>query len=288
VRRCAYLTLEDRGDFCIYDQLTFAPLHGLGWQVEEIPWTRASVDWSAYDVVVVRSTWDYQNDLPRFLSVLESIEDQTRLLNPLPICRWNAHKGYLAELERAGVRTVPTVFVAGLDAAALVTARKSLGQSTLVAKPAVGANADDAFVLADGDAAAQAEAIATLGARDTLIQPFLAAVVEEGEYSLFYFRRRYSHAICKQPAAGDFRVQEEHGGIIRPVTPDAATRAAAERCLAAIGEPLLYARIDLIRLADGRMAVMEVELIEPSLYFDQDPAAASRFANALHAMALHA
>jgi glutathione synthase/RimK-type ligase-like ATP-grasp enzyme len=175
--------------------------------------------------------------------------------------------------------------VDGLSDAALAAARSDFAVEKLLAKPAIGANADDAYVLAGGDDENAARAVAALGARDALIQPFLESVLEEGEYSLFYFGGDYSHAIRKRPAAGDFRVQEEHGGDIRPVVPDAATLEAGQACLRALGETLLYARVDLIRLPDGTMAVMEVELIEPSLYFDQDALAASRFAAKLDEMA---
>lgn len=288
MKRCAYLTLEERGDFCIYDQLTFEPLRDLGWRVEEIPWSREGVDWSCFDLVVIRSTWDYQNDLPRFMSVLKSIAAQSRLLNPVSVCEWNAHKGYLADLQQAGVSIVPTVFATDPDTAMIERTYAQLGVEKLVVKPAIGANADDAYVLVKEDGEATARAVTALAGRDALIQPYLESVVEEGEYSLFYFGGEYSHAIRKQPAPGDFRVQEEHGGDIRPVVPEAAILEAGSRCLRELEDDLLYARIDLIRLSDGTMAVMEVELIEPSLYFDQDPGAAARFAKVFDEVASRA
>jgi len=284
LRSCAFLTLEDRADFCIYDHLLFEPLARRGWRVEEIPWDRPRVDWAAFELVVIRSTWDYQKDLEAFLAVLADIASRTRLLNPVEVCRWNSHKGYLEDLAGAGVPIVPTRFAAGINEAEIHAAFGALGGARLVVKPAIGANADDAFVLSRNGESAWGEALSALSDRDSLLQPFVASVVEDGELSLFFFAGAFSHAIRKQPAPGDFRVQEEHGGLITPCTVDRETLATAEACLHACPGELLYARVDLVRLDDGRLALMEVELIEPSLYFDQDSAAPERFAEALVAM----
>ncbi len=116
-----------------------------------------------------------------------------------------------------------------------------------------------------------------------MAQPFLPAVTSEGEFSLFYFGGEHSHTILKTPMAGDFRVQEEHGGFIRAVETEPALRDAADAALRAIGEMSLYARADFVRKNDGSgFWLMELELIEPSLYFRTDSEAAARFARCLH------
>src|SRR6185503_1367686 len=151
-----------------------------------------------------------------------------------------------------------------------------------VLKPAISANAHDTFVVEGGEPASwPAELASTFAARTWMLQPFVRAVEGEGEMSLFYFAHRYSHAVIKRPRAGDFRVQEEHGGHIAPAQPAADLRAAADAVVAALPGPLLQARVDLVRLDDGRPALMEAELIEPSLYFRMDPSAPARFADAL-------
>jgi len=269
--------LEDRTGFCIYDHLLFAPLAELGWTVVEIPWNRPDADWASFDAVVIRSTWDYQKTPEKFLSTLEAIERVTRLYNPVAICRWNLNKRYLRDLQERGVPIVPTTWLEKLDEAALASLFSTLAAPRLVAKPLVGANADDAFVLKAREPESWVEALRVFADREVMVQPFVDSIVGEGEYSLFYFGGTLSHAIVKRPAAGDFRVQEEHGGIIRPLTPAEDLVRAGNQAIKAIGTTLLYARVDLVRLASGQPALMEMELIEPSLYFDQDPGSAATF-----------
>lgn len=107
-RICAFLTLEDRTGFYIYDHLLFEPLAKLGWSVVEIPWDRQDIEWRKFDAVVIRSTWDYQKTPEKFLSTLEAIERVTNLCNPVDICRWNLYKRYLRDLQAKGVPIVPT------------------------------------------------------------------------------------------------------------------------------------------------------------------------------------
>ena len=118
-----------------------------------------------------------------------------------------------------------------------------------------------------------------------MVQPFVRSIVAHGEYSLFYFGGGYSHAVLKTPAAGDFRVQEEHGGTIRAISPDSAIHRVGDQAIEAIAETLLYARVDIVTLDDGRPAVIELELIEPSLYFPFEEESPARFADALVRMA---
>ena len=281
--RCAFLTMDDPSSFVTYDRDAVAPLAALGWTVQEVPW-RSGADWDAFDVVVVRSPWDYQDAPDEFFRVLQIIDrSSARLENPLPVMRWNLRKTYLRDLAAAGVPTVPTVWADGLTRDLLADAARQWGE--VVAKPQVSANADGTFRLAD-DPEAWAEAVSTLADRPVMVQPFLRSVVEEGEWSVFAFGGETSHAILKTPARGDFRVQEEHGGTIRTVAVSPDLAALADAALAAVpwSDPLLYARVDAVRLADGSLAVIELELIEPSLYFPYGPGSAERFANAVAAL----
>ena len=117
-----------------------------------------------------------------------------------------------------------------------------------------------------------------------MAQPFARAILDEGEYSLFSFNGAPSHTVLKTPKPGDFRVQEEHGGEILAVTPESALAAAGEKILASVGEPPLYARADMVRSNDGdAWWLMELELVEPSLYLRMDPEAPARFARAIDA-----
>ena len=274
--RVAFLTLRDRGNFVIDDELAIAVLRGRGCEVDEIPWQN-DAEWKSYDSVMVRSTWDYQRAAESFLAVLERIAAVTTLWNPIDVIRWNIRKTYLRDLAAKGVPIVPTTFGSG------ATFRDLMAKSgRAVLKPVVSANAYDTFVLGDPKRTASLSLIESkFENREWLFQPFVSSVETEGEHSLFYFANQYSHAVLKQPAAGDFRVQEEHGGIITPEQPAADVRRVADAVIAAMGRPLAQARVDLVRLGDGTPALMELELIEPSLYFRTDPRAPDNFADAL-------
>lgn len=285
-KRCVFLTMENPAGFYIYDELAFGPLSELGWDAVEIPWSSASTDWSLYDVVVIRSTWDYQNHVTDFMERLAFIEQSGPLLfNPLSICRWNLNKTYLRELQSRGVPIVPTLWIDNLAKDDLSSISRSLHSERMVVKPIVGANADDTYCITNGSLdGPTGRALEVFAQRPCMVQPFIDSVREVGEYSLFYFGGEYSHAILKRPAQGDFRVQEEHGGTITPHEADADLRTQAQQVLRAIEKVLLYARVDFVRLANGKPVVMEVELIEPSLYFSYDSESPGRFARALDSL----
>ena len=278
LRKCAFLTLEDRAGFYIYDHLLFEPLAKRGWQVEEIPWDRPKVEWDTFTAVIIRSTWDYQLAPEKFLSTLEMIERVTRLYNPVDICRWNLNKHYLRDMQSRGVQIVPTHWLQGLAKDSIESLFQTTTAMRLVAKPLIGANADDTFVLGAEDPPSWNEAIRVFADREVMVQPFIDSIQSEGEYSLFYFGGHYSHAIVKRPAAGDYRVQEEHGGIFVSIDPAEDLIYAGNSAVEAIGQTLLYARVDLVRLDTGQPALIELELIEPSLYFEQGPNSAELFA----------
>ena len=278
MRRCAFLTMDSLAEFTTYDHLLLAPLAARGWTVDEISWRASDVDWDQYEAVVIRSPWDYHHDPERFFAVLETIDrSAARLENPLALVRWNLEKTYLRDLEARGLPIVPTQWLDRLDDTSLTPLFDAFDTDQLVAKPVVGANADDTFWLRR-DASASV-AVAAFTDRACMVQPFVPAVVDEGEFSLFYFGDAFSHAILKTPAPRDFRVQEEHGGTIRAVEPEPELRAISDAMLATLTPRPLYARIDFVRLATG-FALMEVELIEPSLYFPYDAASPERFADA--------
>jgi glutathione synthase/RimK-type ligase-like ATP-grasp enzyme len=283
MRRCAFLTTDSLDGFVSDDTLAHAPLGALGWEVEEVSWRRPAVDWGAFDAVIIRSTWDYQNAPTEFLSALEEIErSDTRLENALDLVRWNLSKTYLHDIQRCGAPIVPTVWGSNLGPVDERAILGQLGTDEVVLKPVVSANADHTYRLTRGSAG-WSEAATAFAQRAYLAQPFLRSVVEEGEYSLFFFAGEFSHAILKTPAPQDFRVQEEHGGIIRAVSASTELVLAAERVMTAIGQVPLYARVDLVRLGDGTFGLMELELIEPALYFRMDHGAPERFARGLDA-----
>jgi glutathione synthase/RimK-type ligase-like ATP-grasp enzyme len=284
-RRCAFLTMEDLTGFFAYDSLAFEPLGRLGWMVDEIPWSRPRVDWKQYDAVVIRSTWDYQRQPEKFLRALEEIEASgTKLFNPLEVCRWNMDKRYLLDLQRKGVTILPTIWPESIGQAELRSWGQNLRSARLVIKPVVSANADDTHIISVDQPDCIDKLKAVFHSRPFMVQPFVESIQSQGEYSLFYFGGQFSHTINKIPQAGDFRVQEEHGGLVCSVEASQIMQVAAQTVIDQLGERLLYARVDLV-LWDSAPALMEVELIEPSLYFSFDAHSPGRFAQALNEMA---
>jgi hypothetical protein len=218
--------------------------------------------------------WGYHKKVEAWRAALETAP--IRLINPAAALLWNTDKRYLAGLAEMGVPTVPTHFAPTLDQAALDAAFAAFGGDRLVVKPVISAGAYFTQVVQRGDPAPVLPSAA-------MIQPFLDAVQGEGELSLFYFGGALSHAVRKVAVDGDFRVQPQYGGWLTLFTPDAEGLSVAEQVLAAAPGPLTYARVDLIRGQDGALKLMELEAIEPDLYFDLDQGAAGRFVAAVSA-----
>ena len=279
----AFLTSGDLSGYVHDDELAVSPLRELGVDVTFVPWT-TDADWNRFELVVVRSTWDYQHDPASFLHVLANIDAScARLQNPLTLMRWNLHKRYLWDLSQQGVPVLPTEWGAAPDVRTVRTLFAKLAADEIVLKPAIGASAGDLMRLhADASDAELGVAVAPFGGREYLAQPFLSQFVTEGEYALIYLEGVLSHAILKTPKAGDFRVQEEHGGLICGVVPDARLCAAGERALRVLPAVPLYARVDLVRSGDDFL-LGELELIEPSLYLRMDEQAPRRLARAVAA-----
>ncbi len=247
-----------------------------------VEWTDRSVDWGAFDAALLRSTWDYVARFDAFRPWLAETAARTRLLNPQPLVAWNLHKGYLLELASAGVAVVPTELVRAGDDADWPALFARFGD--LVVKPAVSAGSFATVRVAAGDLAAVRAHHLEHAGRDLLVQPCLASVVAHGETNLVHLGGRFSHAIHKGPRwAGDL---EQSRGLVEPTS---AERALADEVLAAVaarglGEPV-YARVDMAEGADGRPLLMELELVEPSLFLDRAPDRAARLVEAvLHAI----
>ena len=281
-KRCAYLTMDDIGNFVSDADLSFAPMAELGWQVDMVPWRREA-DWNDYDLVYICTPWDYQNDVDGFLDVLATIEQSSaRLCNSLQLVRWNLEKTYLQELESRGADIVPSRFFDSFDGRRVEACFDRYKTGTIVLKPVVGANSDNIFVVTrplPGDVVDQLRDAFTH--RPFFVQPFMDSVQIEGEYSLFFFSGGYSHAILKKPRPGDFRTQEEHGADILSVTAPEALVEAARHVLGVVNPQPVYVRADFVRGKGERFLLMELELIEPALYFRTDPGSAARFARAL-------
>jgi len=282
-RLCAFLTMDNMDGFVCDDDLALPAMRSLGWDVDRVSWRNPDADWSRYAIVVIRSAWDYTRDLDGFLAVLQAIETAgVPLQNPLALVRWNLHKSYLQELAAQGIAIVPTRWVDRPRRQSVEALFKEFGCQRLVIKPAVGANAEHAHVLDSATLSAQWPAIEPVfSARQAMIQPFRPAIQEEGEYSLMFMGNRLSHAILKTPKKGDFRSQEEHGSRISAAKPEPQLVQRAQQALGSLPCECLYARADMVRNPAGDFELMELELVEPSLYLRMDPEAPTNLARAI-------
>ena len=247
-----------------------------GTDVDIVPWGTGT-DWASADLVVIRTPWDYTPRRQEFLSWAQEVESATALANPVHVLRWNTHKGYLAELAAAGVPVVPTRLVEA--GSAVPDWLGSVGDEVVV-KPAVSVGAIGAMRAEARDPVLVDHLGSMLRTDDMLVQPFLGSVTDRGETSLLFCDDALSHAVRKVPAAGDYRVHEQYGGVNTVVEPDRAELDVARAALAQCPGPRLYARVDLVQGEDGPV-VMEVELTEPSLYLVEVPAAADTYAEAI-------
>ena len=255
-----------------------AALTAAGLIVEQRVWTDPG-DLSGYDLILPLFAWGYQRDVAAWYGLLDRLEAESLpVVNPVPVLRWNSDKAYLAELATKGVAVVPTVEVAVLDAASLASARTTLGAEEVVIKPAISGGADGTHRIAPGDAL-PSDAI---GQR-RLVQPMMPGILTDGEFSLFFFGGKFSHAIVKRPASGDFRVQEQFGGRESDWDASAEAQALAAAALAAAPAPPAYARVDMVGDAAGKLHIMELELIEPSLFLHFSPDKGAAFGRAVYA-----
>jgi glutathione synthase/RimK-type ligase-like ATP-grasp enzyme len=234
---------------------------------------------TAWPLVLGVLTWGYY---ARHADWLEATrlwgEAGVRIANPAGVLGWNSDKAYLRRLETAGITIPPTLWSDSVTPDQVEAAFDRFATDTLIVKPTVSGGAWKTSRLARGDVLTDAP----VGA--AMIQPFLPELVSGGELSLLFFGGRFSHAVLKRAQAGDFRIQVQYGGRYSLVPdPPAAAIALAEQVLAAIAEPLLYARIDMVEGADGRWLLMEAELIEPDFYLAQAPDGGRMFAAAVRA-----
>ena len=271
-----------RPDAFEHDLLLDAIAGGLEGRAELV-----AIDWRAplevlasFDLAYLGTPWDYTEAKDEFLARLDALEAAgVTVCNSAGVVRWNADKLYLRELEQRGAASIPTLWLdrAGPDDVAAAFDR--LGCDRVVAKRRVGAGAigQDSFTRDDPPPAAWAME------QPAMIQPFLPAILSEGEHSFMFVDGAFSHALVKRAKPGDYRIQSLYGGTEVAVAPAPADRAAAQAIMAMLpfDQPPLYARIDMVRLEDGELALIEAEMIEPYLYPQQDAGFGARMAEAL-------
>ena len=266
------------------DRLLIPALAALGVTAVPAVWDSGQVCWDEFQGVLIRSSWDYHLRPLEFLDWIARLErGGVRVWNPGALLRWNHHKRYLRDLAARGVATVPTRWLARGEPADLQALLADVGWREAVIKPAVSASAFGTWRSSTETASRdQSRLEELLSTGDVMVQPLLSEVGDGGEWSLVFLGGSFSHAVLKRPAAGDYRVQWEFGGSAVAAAPARRLIADAERVLAAAPGDALYARVDGVE-REGRLVLMELELIEPHLFLGWDNGAAGHLAGALRA-----
>ncbi len=261
------------------DRLVAEALARQGLRVQRVDWGDQSVDWSLTATALFRTTWDYFHRFEEFQVWLSKTASLTQLINPVEIIRWNCDKHYLGELQERGIHIPPTKFIEAGDPRTLAELHGQHGWPEWILKPCVSGGAKNTFRLQGQHLAEHEATYRQLIEREAfLIQPLLTSVLEAGELSLMVIGGEVTHAVRKVAKPGDFRVQDDWGGTVYPHEPSVEEVTFAEKAVAACDPMPVYARVDMVRDGDGQWAIMELELIEPEMWFRMNPSAADRFA----------
>src|ERR1700746_643831 len=243
--RVALVTSSKLPDLTGDDRLLLAPLAERGIQGEATVWDDSALDWLSYDAIVLRSTWDYHLKPERFLWWVDSLAGaRASLWNPPTLVRWNANKTYLRDLDARGVTIVPTIWPEAGERATLRERLRTLGWKKAVVQPRISATAyRTQLVTVETADSVQPLVNELLAGPGAMVQKFMDSIVDEGEWSLMFFDRVFSHAVLKTPASGDFRVQSDFGGRDCLADPPAHVLRSANKIIQSV-EPTLYARVD--------------------------------------------
>jgi glutathione synthase/RimK-type ligase-like ATP-grasp enzyme len=263
------------------DRLAADILEDRGFSVCAAVWDDPAVDWRTRGVCVLRSTWDYHLRYPQFMQWAESVAAATQLYNPIALVRWNSHKSYLKDLNERGVPIVPTRWLRQGERVDIARLLSQMGRNRAVAKPAVGL-ATYGVKLVDASPASQAYVNELVQGSDVMVQPYQASVDTYGERALVFIGGTYSHAARK--TAFQALAPAGHAGET-PIEATGPEIAVAVAAMNALPEPALYARVDLVTDDAGQPVVIEMELVEPTLFLGMHPRAATRFADALAPLA---
>jgi hypothetical protein len=279
--RVAFATYAALKELTPSDQLAADELARRGVIVMGVPWNTAC-EWRQFDAVVIRATWDYYTRAREYLAWLEAIQEQgIPLWNPAPLARWNMNKGYLRDLERASVWTVPTEWVSPRAEVTLNQIVGARGWTDVVVKPVVSASANQTWRIPGEVTAEDEQRLRTiLRSGEAMVQPFIESIDDEGEWSFIYLGGEFSHAVLKRPAPGDFRVQAAYGGTAISFDPQNGWLDQVRSILNTVSWPWLYARVDGC-IVDGRFMLVELEMLEPDLFLNLNAAAPARFAESL-------
>jgi glutathione synthase/RimK-type ligase-like ATP-grasp enzyme len=274
--------IPDPDSFFEDDRRIMAAFEAQGHEALHITWSDQSINWNEYDAAIIRTTFDYIDRPDEFIQALSRIEESScRLYNPLAAVRWNIDKQYLLDLHQWDIPVVPTYDLVDDGLSSLEKIFNDHHWEEAIIKPRIGGGASNVRRIKSSDLQQAFQKIITTSPEQKyLIQPLISSVLTEGEWSFIFIDGTLSHTLLKKAASGDFRVQGIYGGTVEPVVPAQEDLDQVEDILSKIPFELLYARIDVIRM-NGRLVVMELELIEPILYFDFAPEGVDRLVEAV-------
>jgi len=270
------------GNILREDELVQTALERLGLSSIRVAWNSPDVDWSKFRCAVFRTTWDYFERIAEFTAWTERVQRLTRLCNDASTVGWNLDKHYLIDLEARGIPIVTSRFIERGSDANLSDLLNATGWEEAVVKPCISGAARHTYRVDRANAEALQSVVGPLVADESFIlQPFIRDVARNGEDTLMVIDGRFTHAVRKLPKAGDFRVQDDHGGTVHDHEPTEEQIELAERTMAVCHPAPSYGRVDMVRDNQGRLAVMELELIEPELWLRNNPSAATALALAI-------
>lgn len=259
-------------------------LQQAGLNVQREIWTDKKVKWASYDLLLIKSPWDYFEKYTAFCQWLDKVKQLgIRMLNPLSIIKWNSDKHYLNRISTAGFPVIPFAFIEKEEMPLLSSFFFQFATAKIIVKPCVSGGARHTFTVTPDNLNAMQTQIAQLVKDEAfVVQPFVKEIVE-GEWSFIFLNGQYSHTVLKKPKSGDFRVQAYFGGSVQAMEPSSALLQQAEAFVQQFAKGCLYARVDGVLIKD-QLQLMELELIEPYLFLGSHPAGYQRYVQALQAM----
>lgn len=288
MKKVALITYSKLPNLVDGDNLLLKPFNKNGFEVKAVPWDQPDTNWNNFDIVILRSCWNYIDKFNDFTIWLDDLEEnKVNLWNPVQIIKWNSNKNYLLDLEKNGVSIIPTKVFNKNNIKIIPEYLESLEKyDTIVIKPIVGNRSLNVIKINKNKFDINnIEFENLIKGTEVLIQPYLKEIEKDGEFSFVFFNKKYSHAMYKKPKQGEYRTHPDFGGIEDKFKPNDNFILQAENILKRIDSPLLYARVDTI-CVNGKLYLMELELTEPYLYFEFEEKAAQRFVEAVEKIAL--
>ncbi|MDQ7948230.1 MAG: hypothetical protein REI78_14705 [Pedobacter sp.] len=285
--KIALVTYQDQGKYHTAaanneDDLLISFLASKGFEVEKAIWNDPNVLWERFDVVIIKSPWDYFNHINEFYVWLDGLGQlNCRVLNPIAVLKWNADKHYLNDIAQAGLKVTPSVFTSQEAQSDLSSYFERFDTEQIIVKPAVSGGSKNTFKVTRTNVdEINVQLMALKQEEDFIIQPFLKEIEDQGEWSFVFFGGKFSHALLKKAKAGDFRVQATFGGTVHPLLPDPELLAQAQDYVDQFAKDCLYSRVDGT-IVNQKLMLMELELIEPFLFLETHEHAFENYGKAL-------